>query len=230
IDSLNYTLNGNQLKRIDDSVFDPVYNGAFNFADGSSSDTEYLYDANGNMTQDMNKGITTIEYNYLNLPSCISYANGHVAEYVYDAAGTKRSVIYKVQPEAVFAPIESSDAPPATAEPLVVQSRRDYCDNHIYNAEGQLNQVLTDNGYIENDKYHFFVKDYQGNNRVVFDQDGTIEQLNHHYPYGGLCFVSSLKITTLHVSISITVQEQVAIYQSIFYLYSNRRKKISIFG
>jgi len=32
--------------------------------------------------------------------------------------------------------------------------------------------------------YHYYIQDHQGNSRVVFNQNGTIEQTNHHYPFG----------------------------------------------
>ena len=32
---------------------------------------------------------------------------------------------------------------------------------------------------------HYYIKDHQGNNRVVAKYDGTIEQTTHYYPYGG---------------------------------------------
>ena len=68
IDNLTFTYNGNQVTRIDDSVNDPTYNGVFNFVDGTSQANEYTYDKNGNLTKDLNKKISLIQYNLLNLP------------------------------------------------------------------------------------------------------------------------------------------------------------------
>lgn len=34
--------------------------------------------------------------------------------------------------------------------------------------------------------YHYYMKDYQGNNRVVMDQNSSFEQITHYYPFGGL--------------------------------------------
>ena len=135
------------------------------------------------MTADTNRDITGIEYNYINLPTTITFADGHVTEYVYDAAGTKRRAIYKVQPETLFAPVENSLEAITTAEQLVAASSKDYCDNHIYNTEGYLSTVLLDNGYIAGGQYHFYIKDYQGNIRVVFNRNGEVEQVNHYYPF-----------------------------------------------
>ena len=36
------------------------------------------------------------------------------------------------------------------------------------------------------DGYHYYIRDHQGNNRVVAKYDGTIEQTTHYYPYGGI--------------------------------------------
>ncbi len=46
------------------------------------------------MTKDLNKGISSIEYNLLNLPSRITYSDGRMADYVYSATGAKLSVTY----------------------------------------------------------------------------------------------------------------------------------------
>jgi len=46
---------------------------------------EYAYDQNGNMIQDLNKGIGNIEYNYLNLPQKVMKSPTNYLTYVYDA-------------------------------------------------------------------------------------------------------------------------------------------------
>ncbi len=33
--------------------------------------------------------------------------------------------------------------------------------------------------------YHYYIRDYQGNNRVVINQNGIVEQTTHYYPFGG---------------------------------------------
>ena len=43
------------------------YSGGANFVNGSTTTTEYAYDANGNLTKDSAKGISNIAYNCLNL-------------------------------------------------------------------------------------------------------------------------------------------------------------------
>ena len=65
----------------------------FHFADGTNTDTEYEYDDNGNMAKDLNRGITGITYNALNLPSVVSFDEGYI-EYTYGADGLKLRTKY----------------------------------------------------------------------------------------------------------------------------------------
>mgnify|MGYP002412146070 FL=1 len=67
--------------------------------------------------------------------------------------------------------------------------KTDYCGNVIYE-NGAVSRILTEEGYITlagtTPTYHYYLKDHQGNNRVVINQSGTVEQVNHYYPFGGL--------------------------------------------
>ena len=46
------------------------------FKDNAHETVEYAYDKNGNLTKNLNKNITVIQYNILNLPSHTSFADG----------------------------------------------------------------------------------------------------------------------------------------------------------
>ncbi|MEM7548391.1 MAG: fibronectin type III domain-containing protein [Bacteroidota bacterium] len=83
MDLLGYTYQGNQLMSVSDA------GTVEGFKDGNTSGDDYAYDDNGNMVQDLNKGITSIEYNYLNLPEIVTFNDGKAIKYTYDAAGTK---------------------------------------------------------------------------------------------------------------------------------------------
>ncbi len=65
-------------------------------------------------------------------------------------------------------------------------STTDYCGNVIYE-NGAQKLLLTDAGHItlSDKKYHYYLQDHQGNNRVVVDQTGQKEEVNHYYPFGG---------------------------------------------
>src|SRR6185436_19052030 len=55
-----------------------------------SLNTEYTYDNNGNMTSDLNTGISGITYNYLNKPVVVTLSSPtRTVTYTYDAAGNK---------------------------------------------------------------------------------------------------------------------------------------------
>ena len=60
---------------------------------------DYTYDKNGNITSDANKSITNIQYNYLNLPTKITFSDGtggsNIIYFVYDASGQKHQKITK---------------------------------------------------------------------------------------------------------------------------------------
>lgn len=57
------------------------------FKNGASTAVEYEYDANGNLTKDLNKKIAAIQYNCLNLPEKIQFADGNLISYLYAAGG-----------------------------------------------------------------------------------------------------------------------------------------------
>ena len=41
-------------------------------------------------------------------------------------------------------------------------------------------------GYMQNGERYFYIKDYQGNVRVVLNQANQLVEVNSYYPYGGL--------------------------------------------
>ena len=96
IDNLTFTLAGNQLSRVDDAAAASAYNGGFEFKDGVKQANEYTYDSNGNLTKDLNKGISNISYNCLNLPSAVTFSDGSTIAYTYGADGTKLKTVHKI--------------------------------------------------------------------------------------------------------------------------------------
>ena len=114
----------------------------------------------------LSEKLADIQYNFINLPSRIEFENGHVISYLYDADGIKLRTTHIIGSDTTVT---------------------DYCGNVIYE-NGIPVKLLTEAGYVTlaDSKYHYFVQDHLGNNRVVVDQSGNVEEVNHYYPFGGL--------------------------------------------
>ena len=176
IDNLTYTLDGNRLNRVDDAAGTAAYNSGFEFVDGASQAGEYAYDANGNLTKDLNKNIIDIQYNVLNLPTGVIYSFGGFSQFGYTADGVKRREILRNVNGNV--------------DPFYIV----YCGNVIYE-DNVAKLLLTEEGYVtlSDNTYHYYVKDHEGNNRLVVNSIGSVEEVNHYYPFGGL-FANSTSV------------------------------------
>ena len=168
IDDLTYSYNGNQIKEISDKAGSLLYDGSFDFKDGANADVEYFYDANGALVKDLNKGISNIVYDVLGNLKCITFSNGFKTRYIYDAAGNKLR----------------------TTHESAVTNTTDYIGNFVFE-DGKLDKYLFDGGYCsfdnnQNPTFHYYEKDHLGSIRMVVNEKGTIEQVNHYYPFGGV--------------------------------------------
>lgn len=166
IDDLHFHYNGNQIEKIEDICMNSAINGNTEFKDGANEEREYIYDNNGNLICDLNRNIKTIVYNDLDLPSKIVIGDTVTIFFVYSAEGEKMCFAYEKD------------------NSLTIYH---YCGNVIYKNETPI-MLLTDNGYVTlNDNvYHHFVRDYQGNNRMVVTENDNIEEINNYYPFGGV--------------------------------------------
>ena len=224
IDDLTYSYKGNQVVKIDDAAEEsPSYRGAMHFRDYADEKTEYTYDANGNMLTDSNKGITSIDYNVLDLPQCISTKSRALFKedsndtiyYTYSADGTKlrstyKKAEYRVYPYNPETSLTSFNVETGLnvgtvgmAKPIAkrLKTKYYYCSNLVYDNDN-ISAILFDGGYasVDDDNgivMHFYVKDHLGSNRLVVDGNGNIEEVNHYYPFGALmgdrCGVSQNK-------------------------------------
>ena len=165
VDNLSLVYNGNQLQSVDDHAPNSVYGNGMEFKDNANQPVEYGYDKNGNLTKDLNKNISNIRYNLINLPSQITFGDGNTIDYEYGSDGRKLRTVHQ------------------TGNTILTT---DYCGNAIYE-NGSLKLLLTETGYVSfpEKKFHFYLKDHQGNVRVVADKDGKLEETNDYYPFGG---------------------------------------------
>ena len=140
------------------------------FRDGINQGSDYEYDANGNLVKDLNKNISSITYNYLNLPEEITVADSSI-RFFYDATGRKVSkVVTEVQIQQY-------------GHTKVALSMKMILLSIIHTGEGFV-QIIPSTGFT----YNYFLKDHLGNNRVVFGE-GTggplvVSQSTDYYPFG----------------------------------------------
>ena len=154
----------NNLVKVTDSS-----QSASGFKDGTNQSEDYEYDKNGNLKKDLNKGITTITYNFLNLPELITMTGGNI-RYYYDATGRKLS---KVVTEGANTTVRS------------------YEGGFEYE-NGLLSIIHTDEGFVDNTTtgfvYNYFLKDHLGNTRAVFSPGTggalTLNQSSDYYTFG----------------------------------------------
>ncbi|MGJ7033535.1 RHS repeat domain-containing protein [Niabella hirudinis] len=141
---------------------------------GDGVDPNTAYDANGNLTKDENKNISSISYNVLNLPEQIIVTSpvggsggGGTIAYLYDAAGNKlgKTVSETGQPQKVTT----------------------YLGGMIFE-NGVLQFVNTEEGRVRLSGgawvYDYFLKDHLGNVRSVIDENGNLLEETSYYPFG----------------------------------------------
>ncbi len=100
------------------------------------------------------------------MPRLVKFKDQSIITYTYAADGTKLRVEHKIGSST---------------------TRTTYCNNVIYE-DGTAKCLLTEEGYVSlNDReYHYYLKDHQGNNRVLVNKNGGVEEINHYYPFGGV--------------------------------------------
>jgi len=172
-DNLVYTYQngGNKLQKVLDNG-----NDNYGFKDGANIATEYTYDANANLITDANKGITSILYNHLNLPTEIKFDNNNNKKinYTYSADAVKlRKVV--------------NDGGAITT--------LDYAGNYVYE-NNTLQFFNHPEGYVTPSgsswRYIYQYKDHIDNIRLSYsdaDGNGTIAQSeiiqeNNYQPFG----------------------------------------------
>jgi RHS repeat-associated protein len=191
-DNLTIKLNGNQLYNVNDAAAKIYASNATDFKNYKTGTTaqEYAYNANGAMTQDLNRGITAIKYNILNLPLQTDIKSP-VAEarnfYAYAADGRKLRVTKSWNSNFSTNPVIGTDV---NSSALNNTKTTRYVGNLIFeNTTAKM--LLTDNGYYDfsDSSYYFYSKDYLGNivATVRVDSIGhsaSVVQATHYYPFG----------------------------------------------
>lgn len=134
---------------------------------------DYMYDDNGNLTADLNKGLGDdggggIEYNLLNLPSQMNLPSKGVIIYYYDALGTK---LRKVTTDNTLSPAKITTT--------------DYVGGLVYEnnvlqfssmEEGRIRYKPAEGQTAANFQYDYFIKDHLGNVRMVLTEEQKLDK------------------------------------------------------
>jgi len=174
IDDLNYTYDTTKKDRLL-KVIDAT-NHPKGFKDSADNNVDdFQYDNFGNLTADRNKGIISITYNHLNLPTQINFSGGQEIKYFYTASGEK---VKKVVNNGA--------------------TTTEYLSGFQY-TNGTLDFFPTAGGYVKASvnpdtgsmiyNYIYNYVDHLGNVRVSYMKDPAegilkIVDENHYYPFG----------------------------------------------
>lgn len=179
LDEMTYSYDGNRLLNIADAGPDNLPAGVTHFIDNIVDQAiEYSYDANGNMTQDDNKGLTA-DYNLVNKPTEVDMGSGQKIRFFYLADGTK---IRK----------EADDNGTVTTTHYLGGFQYQEAGNgpellHFSHEEGRV--VFNASGPQHFD-LQYRLADHLGNTRILFREDpadlGETEVLQEqaYYPFG----------------------------------------------
>ncbi len=179
VDNLTYSyLSGgsNKLMGVTDAANNATSQlGDFHYNPSTKQSTDYSYDGDGNLIQDNNKAITSIIYNYLNLPQLIHFQSKGNISYVYDAAGEK---LVKVTADSlahhstrtlyldgmVYQQTDTLSNPGGSIDTLQFVSHEEGRARWAYH---KYTTGATGYAYA----YDFFEKDHLGNTRMVLTQE-----------------------------------------------------------
>lgn len=212
LDRVTFSRSGNKVIRAyDDAEFEELATDG-TFRDGSDSRIEYTWDANGNMTSDLNSRISKITYSHLNLPLEVTMTDGRRIVYIHDANGRplgeryltpRRSFIAdpiagSLSRSASFPQIGSSDSlfHDLTESDFLthfVAAYRERVGSRIYFREGntkgtlgprRLARLCFDGGYLADSVVNRYITDYRGSVIAVARQSEGVPSLMTYFPYG----------------------------------------------
>lgn len=172
IDDLNYEIyKGNQLIKVTDN--------SSNNLGYSLGGNNISYDLNGNMTNHLDKGITNISYNYLNLPKEVKFAkDNNTLKFIYRADGIKLQKTYTYY---------------ASKSGSTITENTDYLDGFQYESQDDISSLKffpTSEGYydFEKKRYVYNYEDHLGNIRLAYYKGdnnlATIDKETNYYPLG----------------------------------------------
>ncbi len=208
IDNLKYDYSGNRLTKVTEEQI-----GNSNGYPSLSTHNTITYDDNGNMITHKDKGINSIVYNYLNLPSTVisgSGKKGSSSSYIYRADGTKLKKMLANSFAMSSTEIDYLDGfqydnkvdfclgcPSSSAILKFVPTSEGYFDFeknlYIYNYTDHLGNIRLsyadsnhDGGILPRDMNSKYCEDMGDGNMACYDvwMPGEVVEVNNYYPFG----------------------------------------------
>lgn len=178
IDDLTISYDGNRLMKVTDDAEAVNYNGAIDFHDGADVTREYVYDSNGALTQDKNRGITEIAYDYGHHPSLINRLNEKKTihnDYTPDGRKLRSSHV--------------TSTPNGRGSYIRINVQDLYIDGLMLR-KGKPLLWQFDGGYVDLDDngapthWNYYITDHLGSTRMVVGSNDSIRETINYYPFG----------------------------------------------
>ncbi len=171
IDDLTINYDGNRLLSVTDDAEALNYSGALDFHDGANMTAEYEYDANGALTRDSNRGISSIVYDYSHNPHMIYFSSGSSMN-DYGPDGRKFLSLHTTNASGALSTVSDM-----------------YIDGLVLR-NGTPHTWQYDGGYITLDangaatSWNYYVTDHLGSTRKVVTSTNAVKETINYYPYG----------------------------------------------
>lgn len=195
VDDLAIDLDGDRPCTVEDAATELSYENSFDFHGGG--DDEYVYDGDGRLTNDPNKGVA-VTYDLTGTPRTVTLDDVRNT-YTYSADGVKQRVVSRFYGH--MAPLGLDAEPmgrgaleggglidPGNHDFSVIRDTR-YCGPFVLE-DDTLSMVLFPGGFCTvsggQPSFHYYVRDHRGDNRCVVSEDGAYEQKTFYYPLGGI--------------------------------------------
>ena len=181
IDNLKYDYTGNRLTKVTEEQIGNSKGYPYIAVPNEIQYDNGLATGNGNITAFVDKGISSIQYNYLNLPKKITQ-NTKITDYIYRADGTKVKKLFGdietnyldgFQYKSTKPSEAGSGGGPIFSDPNEV-------------AVMKLRIIPTSEGYFDalNNQYIYNYTDHLGNVRLSYsdtNKDGIIQPRQYHF-------------------------------------------------
>ena len=144
--------------------------------------TGWTYDANGNRTSAPSRGIVSMEYNERNQPTRITFTDGSHIDNYYRSDGTFSG---HTDYERTISTVNSGTGTQSTFS----RSETNYVGDFVLKGYMPVKYYF-DGGYIDIDyntratSYNYYIHDWQGSARAVFDDAGALVQAADYSAYG----------------------------------------------